>query len=115
MKLPARSSTHTDTHRHTHNTQTHTDTQTHRHTFTNASIRTLGESGALGWVHVSSSASGGVGDFLAVDVNAPMLVNFRVVLVSGKFVAVTSWHEFLRVGAFLRNGSRLADMTFGRV
>ena len=111
MKLPARSSTHTDT----HTTHRHTQTRRHTHTFTNASIRTLGESGALGWVHVSSSASGGVGDFLAVDVNAPMLVNFRVVLVSGKFVAVTSWHEFLRVGAFLRNGSRLADMTFGRV
>jgi len=60
-------------------------------------------------------ASGGFGDFHAIDVNAEVFVLGLIILVLGEFVAIAIWNEPIGVGAFLRDGSHLAEGTVDRI
>jgi len=60
-------------------------------------------------------ASGGISDFHAIDVNAEVFVLGLIILVLGEFVAIASWNEPIGVGAFLRDGSHLAEGTVDRI
>jgi len=73
------------------------------------------EAGTSRFFSFSWFASDGIGNFGAIGVNAEVFVLGLVVLVLGEFVAVANWNELIGVGAFLRDGSHLAEGTVDRI